>query len=317
MKKIIEAINNHSNFLVCLHVDPDGDTIGSASALSSILKKLGKKVSIYSRDKIPEIYGFLKNIDQIKSSLVPEDRFDAVIAVDCGDIKRIAVGDKIRQHSDLLINIDHHEDNKKFGDLNLVKKCSSTGEIIYKIAKKMGVGLDPDIAAAIYAAIITDTGCFKYDNTNAKIFSIAKDLADNGADPHGIAFKIYESKTRSEIKILGFALEKMESTADGKISWIILTNEDIKKCGANSEEVSGIADHLRSLKDTDIAVFLKETESGTVKVNFRSKTKNVQRIAKEFGGGGHVRASGAVLKMEINKAKDSILETVKSLWTQL
>jgi phosphoesterase RecJ-like protein len=247
----------------------------------------------------------------------PDEIFDAVIAVDCGDIKRIAIGEIVRSHSPVLINIDHHSDNKKYGNINLVKKCSSTGEIIYGIAKKMKIKLDKDISSAIYTAIITDTGCFKYDNTNARIFSIARDLVHNGADPHDIAFRIYESKTRSEMKVLGLALEKMESTPDAKISWISLSLDDINKCGANSEEVSGIADHLRSLKDTDIAVFMRETEKGPVKINFRSKTKNVQLIAKEFGGGGHTRASGAIVNISLESAKYNVIDAIKRLWTHL
>jgi len=317
MKKVIEALNRAKTFLICMHVDPDGDTIGSASALASVLAKLGKTSVIYSRDKVPDIYMFLKHMDKVKREIGREEKFDAVVTVDCGDIKRVAAGEEIRRHSGLLINIDHHPDNKKYGDINLVKKLSSTGEIIYGLIKQMKMKLDADISSAVYASIMTDTGCFKYDNTSAKVFSIARDLIRNGADPHDIAFRIYESKTRSEIKVLGLALQKMESTPDGRISWICLTMDDINKCGATSEEVSGIADHLRSLKDTDIAVFLRETEKGPVKINFRSKTRNVQKVARVFGGGGHRLASGAVVNLAIDEAREKVIDAVKSLWTQL
>lgn len=316
MKKIVNAIISSSNLLICMHVDPDGDTIGSAIALSLILGEMGKKFTIYSSGPIPEIYKFLKNTDKIDFDMPSTDQYDAVIALDCGDIKRIAGGEMIKVASKILINIDHHGDNTKFGDINFTRKCSSTGELIYYLAKNLNAKIDKDIATAIYSAIITDTGSFKYDNTSAGVLRVAAELVKAGADPSSIATKIYESKTFTEVKILGKSLEKIESHFDGKVGVIVLTEAEIKETGASNDELNDIVDFLRSLKDVEIAVFMRETKDGYVKVNFRSKGPNIQKIAKIFGGGGHAKASGAVVKEDIQELKNKILNEIKKIWTQ-
>lgn len=317
MEKIVEAINKAGSFLLCMHVDPDGDTIGSASALSSMLEKLGKNISIYCSGRIPEVYKFLKYSDKVSSSIDDSARFDAIIALDCADSKRIPGFDRIEKLSDLVINIDHHVDNTKFGDINFIKKCSSTGELIYNLSKKLGIELDADMATSIYSAIVTDTGNFKYDNATAKVFKIAAALVEAGADPHDIAIKIYESKTRSEMKILAKALGKAETILDGQVAYTWLTKSEIESTGALDEEMSSIADRIRALKGVDIAVFLREMSDGKVKVNLRSKQRNIQMVAKELGGGGHQRASGVVMEGPVEEARDKLLAAIKDKWTQL
>ena len=298
-----------------MHVDPDGDTIGSACALSLILEKLKKKYDIYSPDPIPQIYRFIKNSGNTITEPAAGKKYGAIIAVDCGDIKRIAGGSKIKEAGQMLINIDHHEDNTLFGDINHVKKGSSTGEIIYDLAAELKVKIDADIANALYAAIITDTGSFRYNNTTAKVFEIAAFLTKSGVSPNKIATRLYDSRTMSEIKMLGRALEKIESFCDGSIAVIALTHEDVAACGATPEEMRGIVDHIRSLKDVEIAIFMRETEKNRIKINFRSKTYDIQKIAKALGGGGHKRASGVVLEGSLDEVKNKVIGLSKSIWT--
>lgn len=317
MEKIVQAINNSNTFLVCMHVDPDGDTTGSASALCSMLEKLGKKFSIYCSGMIPEVYRFLKYTDMVSSSIDDSKKFDAIVALDCADSKRIPGFERIEKLSELIINIDHHADNTKFGDINFIKKCSSTGELVYDLSKKLKLEVDKDMATSIYSAIVTDTGNFKYDNATAKVFKVAAALVEAGADPHDIAIKIYESKTRSEIKILGKALEKAETILDGLVAYTWLTRSEIDGTGALDEEMSSIADRIRALKGVDIAVFLREMSDGKVKVNLRSKQRNIQLVAKELGGGGHQRASGTVMEGPVEAARDKLLAVIKDKWTQL
>jgi len=300
-----------------MHVDPDGDTIGSASAFCSMLEKLEKKFSVYCSGPIPEVYKFLKYTDKVSSSIDGLSKFDAIVALDCADSKRIPGFTGIEKLSDLVINIDHHVDNTKFGDINFIKKCSSTGELIYDLSKKLKLELNEDMAIAIYSAIVTDTGNFKYDNATAKVFKIAAALVEAGADPHDIAIKIYESKTRSEMKILAKALEKTETIIDGQVAYTWLTRGEIESAGALDEETSSIADRIRAIKGVDIAVFLREMSDGKIKVNLRSKQRNIQLVAKELGGGGHQRASGIVMSGPVEEAKDKLLAVIKDKWTQL
>ena len=315
MKDLVGAIKKYNDFLICMHVDPDGDTIGSACALSLILEKLQKQYKIYSPDSIPQIYSFIKNSQNTVKEPEPGKIYGAVIAVDCGDIRRIAGGAQIKELGRVLINIDHHEDNTLFGDINHVKKASSTGEIIYDLAGELDVKIDTDIANALYAAIITDTGSFRYNNTTAKVFEIARDLTKCGISPNEIANRLYDSRTMSEIKMLGRALEKIESFCDGSIAVIALTNDDVTACGATPEEMRGIVDHIRSLKDVEIAIFMRETEKNRIKINFRSKTFDIQKIAKALGGGGHKRASGVILEGSLDEVKNKVIGLSKSIWT--
>lgn len=317
MEKIVQAIHNSGSFLVCMHVDPDGDTTGSASALCAMLEKLGKKFSMFCSGRIPEVYKFLKFSDKVSSFIDDSAKYDAIVALDCADSKRIPGFDRIKKLSGLVINIDHHADNTKFGDINFIKQCSSTGELVYNLSKKLGIELDADMATSIYSAIVTDTGNFKYDNATAKVFKIAAALVEAGADPHDIAIKIYESKTRSEMKILAKALEKTETIIDGQVAYTWLTKGEIESTGALDEEMSSIADRIRALKGVDVAIFLREMSDGKVKVNLRSKQRNIQIVAKELGGGGHQRASGIVMDGPVEEARDKLLAAIKDKWTLL
>ncbi len=317
MDNIVDAVNKAGSFLLVMHVDPDGDTIGSCSAFAQALRKMGKSAVIFSGGPVPEIYRFLKGTENVISELNDDMRFDATVAFDCSTITRIKGGEEIKKYSPLLINVDHHEDNSRFGAINYVRKASSTGEIVYQLLRKFKAEFDADIAASLYTAIVTDTGSFRYGNTTASVFKIVSDLVKHGADPHDIATRIYEAKTISEIKILGKALGSLETVLDGSIAWILLSKEDIDSSGVTNEEINGIVDHLRSIKTVDVAFLVRELGDGKVKVNLRSKTKNIQKIARLLGGGGHPRASGAVLAGGLEDTRDRIITSVKELWTEL
>jgi len=317
MNDIVKAIHASKSFLICMHIDPDGDTIGSASAFASIVERTGKEFKIFSPNKIPDIYGFIKHMDKVSYEIGPSEHFDVLVAVDCGDIKRIGKEEKIRSLADIIVNIDHHKDNTGFGNVNYTRISSSTGELIYDLTKEMKFDIDKEMAEALYVAITTDTGRFKYDNTSAKTFEAAADLVKKGVDPHDISVKVYESRNMSEIRILGRALDKIETSPDGKIAWIKITGKDLSETGSRNEELNGIVDYLRSIKSVEVAYFLRELGGGKIKLNFRSKSKNVQKIAKEFNGGGHNMAAGAVIDGNIDEVADKVLAVTKGLWTEL
>ncbi len=317
MEKIVQTLNNANTFLVCMHVDPDGDTIGSASALCSMLEKLGKKFELYCSGKIPEVYGFLKYSNSIKDQVDKNSKFDALVALDCADSKRIPGFEELEKLCGLVINIDHHADNTRFGDINFVKDRSSTGELIYDLTKKMKFPLDKDMATSIFSAIVTDTRNFRYSNATARVFKIAAELVEAGADPHDISIEIYESKTKPEVKILGKALEKTEMIMGGEAAYTYLTRAEINAAGALDEEMSSISDNIRGLKGVDVAAFLREMPDGKIKINLRSKQRNVQLVAKELGGGGHARASGVIMNGPMEEAKNILLKTIEDKWTQL
>jgi bifunctional oligoribonuclease and PAP phosphatase NrnA len=309
MLEAISAIKKAKSVLIVTHTDPDGDAVGSMLGLYLALKGLGKKVSMYSRDKVPEIYKFLPQSDKVKHSL-GKGKFDAVIAVDCGGENRVCKDIKLKTMADTVINIDHHPDNTKFGDINYIEKLSSVSEILFDLFRRMDIEITKDIAACLYAGIMTDTGNFRYDYTTAKTLDTAAFLARAGADISGIAMAVYESKTQSSVKVLGAAMYRLETSKSGKVAWTGLPRKLMDSIGAKSEDLTGIVDQIRSVKGVEVAILFREEDDG-IKVNFRSKFKvNVSEIAKRLGGGGHIRASGAVLNTGFDEAKEKVLAEV-------
>ncbi len=309
MQEVIKAIQKAGSALIVTHTDPDGDAVGSMLAMYLALKASGKKVTMYCRDKVPQIYRFLPQSARVKHSL-GRGKFDLAVAVDCGGENRVGKKINLKALAHKIINIDHHPDNTEFGDINLIENISSVSEILFNLFRKMNIRISKDIAACLYAGIMTDTGNFRYDYTTARTFDVAAFLARAGADISRIAMAVYESKTKSSVKVLGAAMYRLETTKSGKVAWTVLPRKLMDSIGAKSEDLTGIVDQIRSIKGVEVAVLFREEGDG-IKVNFRSKFKvNVSDIAKKLGGGGHIRASGAILNGKLEDAKEKTLAEV-------
>ncbi len=318
MKEILlaikKAIKGAKTALVVSHVDPDGDSIGSMIAMGMLLGKMGVSADLYSEDGIPRVYKFLHGSERVKTSLDFKQHFDLLIAVDASDIKRL--GDKIspRKISKTIINIDHHPDNTKYGDINYATKSSSTAELIYKLAKYLKIKIDREMAENLYVALITDTGNYRYENTSIITFNMAGELLKAGVDTHEITTKIYDTKTIASIRIQAAALSTLEISPDRKAAWATVTQDMMDRVGAKGEDLVGLVDQIRSIEGVEVAILFRE-EPGKVKVNFRSKEKvNVSEIARRFGGGGHIRAAGAILQGDVKDAEKKVIaEALKYL----
>ena len=309
MEKVIKAIKNAKSAIILTHTDPDGDAIGSMIAVHLVLKGMGKKTAMYCNNPVPEMYRFLPESGKVKDS-AGNGKFDLAIAVDCGDEKRVDDGIKLRALAKTVVNIDHHPDNTKFGDINLIEKISSVSETLFKLFRKMKVRITKDIATCLYTGIMTDTGNFQYDLTTADTLDIAASLARAGAKISGIAMAVYETKTLSSVRILGAAMYRLETSKSGKVAWTVLPKQLMDSLDAKSEDLTGLVDNIRAIKGVEVAVLFREEDDG-IKVNFRSKLKvNVSDIAKALGGGGHIRASGAILKSSLDDAKEKVLAEV-------
>jgi phosphoesterase RecJ-like protein len=313
MKEVISALKKAKSAIILTHTDPDGDAIGSMLAMYLVLKEKGKKAVMYSRDPVPDIYRFLPESGKIRNSL-NNDKFDIAIAVDCGGKNRIDEGFDLKSVAEISINIDHHPDNTRFGDINFVEGISSVSEILFRLFRKMKIKITKEIAACLYAGIMTDTGNFRYDYTTADTFDAAAYLAKAGAEISRIAMAVYETKTLSSVKVLGAAMYRLESSEDGKVAWTLLPKQLMDSLGAKSEDLTGLVDQIRSIKGVEVAILFREEDEG-IKVNFRSKFKvNVSQIAKKLGGGGHIRASGAILHGTLESVKEQVLaEVVKAV----
>ncbi|MCX5750158.1 MAG: bifunctional oligoribonuclease/PAP phosphatase NrnA [Candidatus Saganbacteria bacterium] len=295
LSEIKKRIQKANKILLSTHIDPDGDTLGSMLALHLILKKMGKKPTMFSGDPVPDIYRFLPSVKLIKNLASPED-FDLIIALDAGSLGRL---DPIFKNSgpEKIVNIDHHSDNTRYGKINYIAKVSCVGEQIYALAKHLKVSLDKNIGVCLYVAIMTDTGNFKYDNTTAETFAIAEEMLKLGVSPDKTANAVYENRSWPAIKLLAAALENAQSTAEGKIIYTVITKEILVNTAAHNQDFTGLIDHLRAIRGAEVAILIREDhEKNRVKINFRSKSYvDVQKISKELGGGGHSRAAGAIM----------------------
>ncbi len=311
--EITKLLEKNNSFLITSHKNIDGDAIGSELALYFILKKLNKKPIILNQDRLPRIYNFLPDSDKVhclEDNYINIKNIDVGIIVDCSNFERIEETYKIFKNIKNIINIDHHNSNKKFGKLNYIdSSASSVGEIIYDLIKFINLDLlDEKISTCLYTAIITDTGSFRYSNVSSKTFSVVSDLASQGIKPNLIADNIYNRNTYSGLKLLGKALLTLEVDESNYVSWLTITRDMLNNTEANDEEVEGIIDMARTLENTEVSILFRETKDNKIKVSFRSKGDfNVNKFAGKFNGGGHPNSSGCVCSGKIAEVKEKIL----------
>lgn len=311
MEKVIEAFKKRDNFLITAHVNPEGDSIGSQIAVHHILKKLGKNAVIVNHDDIPDNLKFLPGAELIMPEVPESFRPDTAIILDCPVVERTGkICDSIDK-GQFMVNIDHHVSNESFGDVNWVEsEASSVGEMIFHMIEKLGIGMEKDLAIAIYTAIVTDTGMFNYDNTSPETHRIAGELISAGVKPKMIHREIFERKSVSEIRLLGETLTTLQVEENGALAYMVLTGKMRGEEGVEDISTDEFINFPRSIKGVEVAVFFKEDADvqDKVNVNFRSAGKvNVNSVASRFGGGGHEQAAGCVLNCGLAEAQDKVL----------
>jgi phosphoesterase RecJ-like protein len=310
LQTIVDLIGTSQDFLVTAHVDPDGDAIGCQLAIYSVLKRLGKSVKAVSEDGVPPSYRFLDKADEVLTS--PVDAADVAIVVDSGDLERTGwVADVVRQ-SKTIVNIDHHRSNTFFGHLNLVEKdAGACGEIVYRLLSKMGVRFERSEAEALYVAILSDTGCFRFPTTTAETLSIGAHLITLGVRPYHVASEIYWKKPLASLKILGSALSSIEVTGDGRVATMEVTRRMYQDTGATNPETEGFANYPRSIEGVAVGVLLRETDEGHFRVSLRAaEGHDVDVVARLFGGGGHATAAGCRIEGDLETVKARLREAI-------
>jgi phosphoesterase RecJ-like protein len=315
MDRVIKTFKERDDFLITAHINPEGDSIGSQLAIHYILKKLGKNAVIANHDDVPENLKFLPGAGSIMSE-VPKGFLPAtVIILDCPVKERTGNICKEINEEQFIVNIDHHVSNGLFGDINWVESdASSVGEMIFHMIKKLGIGIEKNLAVVIYTAILTDTGMFNYDNTSPETHRVAGELISAGVRPKEIHREIFERKALSEIRLLGEALTTLQVEEGGKLAHMILTRKMYREEGVENISTDEFINFPRSIKGVEVAVFFKEDVNtrDKVNVNFRSSGKvNVNAVASRFGGGGHEQAAGCVLNCGLVEAQDKVLAEAK------
>jgi bifunctional oligoribonuclease and PAP phosphatase NrnA len=314
LKAIADALRRHDRFLVVTHENPDGDALGSMLAVSLALRQLGKDAVMYlpGETPLPREYAFMPLEDLVREP--PADASERVLlAVDCAKEDRI--GDEAAlARSPLVLDIDHHHDNTRFGDLNLiVADASSTGEVLRDVFAELGVELTPELAEPLYIALVTDTGRFQYTNTTPKALRLAAELVEAGADIHAVFQEVYESVEFAKLKLLARALDRAAVLEGGRIVVSHLLRTDFADVGAEEPYSEGIIDYLRAVEGAELAVLIREqlNESAHAhKGSLRSSIDelDVSAIARRFGGGGHRQAAGFSTDLPLPEIVEQIRE---------
>ena len=315
IKKVIKAIRENKSFLVTSHVNMEGDSVGSQLAMAKLLEGMKKKVYLVDNDPIPVNYLFLPKTKDVSNDLTMKRDFDAALILDCPSMKRIGRVRDIIGEDKLIVNIDHHVSNERFGDIDWVKPfASSAGEMVWYIYKEMRRKLTKEAAMYIYTAILTDTGSFTYDNTRPNTHEITSDLLSYGLDPAWIAMNIYERRSVPEIKLLGAALTALKMNTCGDVAYIEVTQDMMRASGADISKTENVVNYARSIDKVEVAVVFKEhmTDKNLINVSLRSKGDvDVNEIASLFGGGGHKRAAGCTIKGELADIRQKMLAKVE------
>jgi bifunctional oligoribonuclease and PAP phosphatase NrnA len=296
---VADALRSHDRFLLVTHENPDGDALGSLLATKLALDALGKnsEMYLYGDAPLPREYAFMP-LDGLRRT-PPEDAASRVlVALDCANEQRLGPDPSLLEQAPLTLDIDHHHDNSRFGDLNLVVgDASSTGEVLRDVFAELGVELTPEIAEALYIAVVTDTGRFQYTNTTPKALRLAAELVEAGADVHRVFQGVYESVEFAKLKLLARALERAQIYEGGRLVVSHLLHSDFTELNIAEAYSEGIIDYLRAVEGAEMAVLIREPprrEGPARRVSLRASNDalDVSAIARKSNGGGHRQAAG-------------------------
>ena len=293
--RILEIVREHKSFCIVGHVRPDGDCIGSQLGLALALRNESKRVTVWNQDTIPLKYKFLVGDGLIEKPQRGEE-FDCVIATDCASFERLGKASECIGNRKIFINIDHHQSNTRYADVNWVSpREPSTGELIYRLMKVARWPITKPIADLLFTAISTDTGSFQYATTRPGTFHAGAELVTRGANLAKICDEVYQSYPLSRAKLLKHVYSKFRLGDGDRIAWLWLKKKDFTRTGAETDDTEGLIDHLRAIEPVVVACVFEEVEPELTRISLRSKTPqvNVSEICSQFGGGGHPAAAGA------------------------
>jgi phosphoesterase RecJ-like protein len=319
MAAVVAALREHDRFLVTSHEAPDGDALGSMRAMDLALSGLGKDAVMFlgGPAPLPGEYRFLELPERGLLRQRPDDTAERVlVAVDCASAGRVGADIGLVEAAPLTVNIDHHHDNPRFGDVNLVvEEASSTGEVLADVFRELGVELTPEIAEALYVALVTDTGRFQYANTSPKALRLAADLVEAGADVHRVFQGVYENVQFAKLKLLARALDRARVLEGGEIVVSHLLRDDFEAVGASEPYSEGIIDVLRSVEGALVSALIREPprDGGPKrKVSLRTSVDevDVSVIARKSGGGGHREAAGFSSDLSVDEITEFIVREV-------
>jgi phosphoesterase RecJ-like protein len=300
------------------HINSDGDGCGSEAALARLLAQRGMSVKIVNPTPWPSLFDFLLGDDVVDASTKgPKglSAIDLLVVLDISDVKRLgSLADTVRKLKVPRLVIDHHvPSDDPAGDVLVSDtKACATGELVYDLARVLGLEITPPIARALYTAILTDTGSFRFSNTSPRCLAIAAELLTHGVDPEEMYQRVYANAPLGRVRVLAEALGTLEVDAEHGLSWLSLGSGAVDRHDVKSEDLDGIVEHARSIVGTRMALFFRDLGHGKIKVSFRSTGDvDVNQFARRFGGGGHAKASGAMVSGTLEEVRDAVVAAAR------
>ncbi|MGN6797830.1 MAG: DHH family phosphoesterase [Gaiellaceae bacterium] len=320
LQAVADVLRSQERFVVVAHENPDGDALGSLIGAALGLRALGKDAVMYlaAHGPMSTEYQFL-DLSEILHELPPDIEERVLVAVDCANARRISEETTALSRARFVIDIDHHHDNSRFGDVNLVvPDASSTAEVIRDILRELDVPLTPQIAEALYVGLVTDTGRFQYTNTTPKALRLAAELVEAGADLHGVFQHVYETVQLAKLKLLARALDRAGAYEGGRLVVSYLLRDDFAEVGAEEPHSEGIIDHLRAVEGSELVALIREPpreEGPTHRISLRSSHDeiDVSAIARKRGGGGHPQAAGFSSEEPVERIIEFLRREIASL----
>jgi phosphoesterase RecJ-like protein len=313
---IISLIKQHEKFLLVAHVDPDGDCVGSMLAIAALLEGMGKRVGCYIPGVVSEKY---KKLPRMKLLLSQEEfnnyQYEVVFVVDTPTLERI--GNIVRADDEtIIVNIDHHPTNERFGSINFIKdKTAATTILVYHFLSFLDTGIiTPEIADYLYLGIMMDTGCFRFQNTDEESLAVASELVGYGARASEIAREFFYMKKFRSLKLLSCVLSNLQLFGDGRIAIMELTKSMLEESQAEVEDTEGFIDYAAAIEGVELVAFLREIVPEGVRVSLRSLNHlNVASFAEKYGGGGHKNAAGLVIDYDMEKSRELIIHGFREM----
>jgi phosphoesterase RecJ-like protein len=318
-------ITRHERFLLTTHVNPDGDAIGSEVAFARMLRGLGKTVRVLNDSPTPHVFRWLgleAPVEEYSEELA-ETRFaeaGALIVLDTGNKQRIGrLAQHIDRHAIGVAIVDHHVTHDGFGQVNLIEPaCAATAVLVFELMREAGVALDPVAADALYVGLATDTGFFRYSNTDARALRMAADLVELGVDAAELSERVHQSAPPGRLRFFGEALAALEMRHGGQLVVLEVGPEQFLRHGLVGADTEGLVDFPRSVEGVEAVALFSEVEPGKIKVSLRSTGRvNVDGVVARLGGGGHPHAAGVQMRGTREQAKARILPELERLLAEL
>ena len=310
----IRKVIGGADQISCLaHKDADADSLGSALGFALALRASGRRVRVVVPEPLPRLLDYLPGFETVETGGAPLG--DTVFTFDCATLPRFGERRDDVERAATVVNIDHHLSNTAFGSINLVDaSASATGQVVHKLLGLLGAPITADVATNLYAALLTDTGGFRHENTTEAALRLGASLVAAGVDPGWVALKSYKSRSLSQVRLEGLSIAGMQAEFEGCLLWSEVTGGMLDLSGADMQEAEGIIDALQSIKTMEIAILFKETAPDRTKISVRTREPfDATDVCTPFGGGGHRRAAGAELGEALPDARRLVLQVARRM----